>query len=81
MMSETSWGRRKYRTTNWKVYNAALKARGDLTIWLDTGLQWLAPPTGKRGRSQILGKLCKTHESRRGSGPAAVDLVLTQFLR
>ena len=52
MMSETSWGRRKYRTTNWKAYNAALKVRGDLTIWLDSGLQWLAPPTGKRGRSQ-----------------------------
>ena len=52
MMSETSWGRRKYRTTNWKAYNAALKARGDLTIWLDKGMQWLAPPSGKRGRSQ-----------------------------
>ncbi|MEG0976916.1 MAG: IS5/IS1182 family transposase, partial [Comamonas sp.] len=34
-MNETSWGRRKYRTKNWKAYNAALKARGDLTIWLD----------------------------------------------
>lgn len=45
-------GRRKYRTTNWKDYNAALKARGDLTIWLDKGMQWLAPPSGKRGRSQ-----------------------------
>ena len=51
-MSEMSWGRRKYRTTNWKAYNAALKARGDLTIWLDKGMQWLAPPSGKRGRSQ-----------------------------
>ena len=49
-MSETSWGRRKYRTTNWKVCNAALKARGDLTIWLDKDMQWLAPPTCKRGR-------------------------------
>ena len=29
-MSETSWGRGKCRTTNWKAYNAALKARGDL---------------------------------------------------
>ncbi len=27
-MSETSWGRRKYRVTNWNAYNAALKARG-----------------------------------------------------
>lgn len=30
----------RYRTTNWKQYNAALKARGSLSIWLD-----------KRGRS------------------------------
>ena len=51
-MSESSWGRRKYRTTNWKAYNAALKARGDLTIWLDKDMQWLAAPSGKRGRSQ-----------------------------
>ena len=50
-MSETSWGRRKYRTTNWKAYNAALKARGDLTIWLDKDMQWLAAPSGKRGRN------------------------------
>ena len=52
MMSETSWGRRKYRTTNWKAYNAALRSRGDLTIWLDKDMQWLAPPSGKRGRQQ-----------------------------
>jgi hypothetical protein len=25
----------KYRTTNWKDYNAALKARSSLLIWLD----------------------------------------------
>lgn len=24
----------KYRTKNWKTYNAALKARGALTLWL-----------------------------------------------
>ena len=52
MMSETNWGRRKYRTTNWKAYNAALKARGDLSIWLDKDMQWLAPASGKRGRNQ-----------------------------
>ena len=49
-MSETSWGRCKYRTINWKAYHAALKARGDLTIWLDKDMRWLAPPTCKRGR-------------------------------
>lgn len=47
-MRETSWGRCKYRTTNWKTYNTALKARGDLTIWLDKEMQSLAAPSGKR---------------------------------
>ncbi|MGF6210988.1 hypothetical protein ABIE32_000840, partial [Comamonas sp. 4034] len=31
------------------AYNAALKARGDLSIWLDKDMQWLAPASGKRG--------------------------------
>lgn len=43
--------RAKYRTTNWKTYNAALKARGSLTMWLDQGMQWLGTASGKRGRS------------------------------
>lgn len=51
-MSETNSGRRKYRTTNWKTYNAALKARGDLSIWLNKDMQWRAPASGKRGRNQ-----------------------------
>lgn len=47
-MSETSWGRRKYRITNWKAYNALLKARGDLSVWLDTTCSgWIL-----QGRSQ-----------------------------
>ncbi len=40
----------KYRTTNWAAYNAALKSRGSLTVWLDRDMQWLAVPTGKPGR-------------------------------
>ena len=51
-MSESSWGKRRYRTINWKAYNAALKARGDLTIWLDQGMQWYATPGAKPGRSK-----------------------------
>ena len=51
-MSKSSWAKRRYRTTNWKAYNAALKARGDLTIWLDKDTQWLAPPDGKPGRNK-----------------------------
>ena len=41
----------KYRTTNWKDYNAALKARGSLLIWLDKDMCWHGSASGKRGRS------------------------------
>lgn len=40
----------KYRTTNWKDYNAALKARGSLLIWLDKDMCWHGTASGKRGR-------------------------------
>ncbi|MCS4294102.1 hypothetical protein M2375_002335 [Comamonas sp. BIGb0152] len=63
-MSETSWDRGKYRMKNWKAYNAALKARGRLTVWQDKDMQWLAPPTGKRGRGHTFSdasiQLCLT---------------------
>ena len=41
----------RYRTTNWKDYNAALKAQGSLSVWLDRDMQWHGQPTGRRGRS------------------------------
>ena len=41
----------RYRTTHWKQYNAALKARGSLSIWLDKRMSWFAANSGKRGRS------------------------------
>ena len=47
-VSEAKKRRTKYRTNrtkNWKAYNAALKARGALTLWL-------AEPSGKRGRQR-----------------------------
>jgi hypothetical protein len=40
----------KYRTTNWKQYNLALKTRGSLMIWLDKTMQWHGAPEGRRGR-------------------------------
>ena len=42
----------RYRTSNWKQYNASLKARGSLTVWLDKGMCWFATASGKRGRSR-----------------------------
>ncbi len=40
----------KYQTTNWQTYNQSLKQRGQLLLWLDKAMNWLAPATGKRGR-------------------------------
>src|SRR4028118_1865045 len=39
-----------YRTTNWRAYNAALRRRGSLLIWFDPEMDWLAAPSGRRGR-------------------------------
>ena len=52
-MSEPKGSKARYKTTNWAEYNAALKARGSMTIWLDKGMQWYAPSSGKRGRQHI----------------------------
>jgi hypothetical protein len=43
----------KYKTTNWRRYNQALKARGALMIWLDRNLQWSGLASGKRGRPSL----------------------------
>ena len=45
--------RARYRTTNWKSYNAALAHRGSLQVWFDAGMEWLSAPTGKRGRQPV----------------------------
>lgn len=42
-----------YRTSNWHDYNAALARRGSLSIWFDPWMQWLAGPTGRRGRQPV----------------------------
>ena len=42
-----------YRTTNWHDYNKALARRGSLSIWFDPETQWLAAPTGRRGRQPV----------------------------
>jgi hypothetical protein len=44
--------RGQYKTTNWAAYNAGLKARGSLSVWLNKDMQWYAPASGKRGRPQ-----------------------------
>ena len=43
----------RYRTTNWSSYNAALRKRGSLLIWLDRAMSWLAPHEGRPGRPPV----------------------------
>ena len=43
----------RYRTTNWRSYNAALKQRGSLLIWLDKDMAWRAPKAGRPGRPPV----------------------------
>lgn len=42
-----------YRTTNWSDYNAALRKRGSLLIWLDKEMAWLAPHEARPGRPPV----------------------------
>jgi hypothetical protein len=43
----------RYRTTNWKSYNDALRRRGSLLIWLDKDMAWLADRAGRPGRPPV----------------------------
>ena len=45
--------RARYRTTNWPAYNASLKRRGSLMVWLDPELAWQAAPSGCAGRPAV----------------------------
>jgi IS5 family transposase len=42
----------RYRTTNWSAYNAALRQRGSLLVWLDREMAWAAPKRGRPGRPE-----------------------------
>ena len=43
----------RYRRTNWKSYNDALKRRGSLLIWLDKAMVWRAPEAWRNGRPPV----------------------------
>ena len=55
--------KKKYRVTNWKSYNQALKQRGSLTFWIGDDLEerWYeAGSSGKRGRPLVYSNSCMT---------------------
>ena len=43
----------RYRTTNWSSYNASLRKRGSLLIWVDKDMIWRAPRDGRPGRPPV----------------------------
>ena len=45
----------KYRVTNWRKYNQALRERGNLTIWIEEASmsQWYAKCSHKHGAQRI----------------------------
>src|SRR6056297_839618 len=43
----------RYRTTNWSNYNASLRKRGSLLIWVDKDMTWRAPRDGRPGRPPV----------------------------
>ncbi|CAO3363375.1 IS5 family transposase [Azospirillum palustre] len=44
----------RYRVENWSAYDAALRRRGDLTLWVtpEAIAAWTPPATGRRGRPE-----------------------------
>ena len=49
--SQYKYAKSRYRVQNWSEYEASLRRRGDLTVWLsDDALDsWRAPASGKPG--------------------------------
>lgn len=43
----------RYCTTNWSSYNASLRKRGSLLIWVDKDMAWRAPHDGRPGRPAV----------------------------
>ncbi len=43
----------RYRTMNWSGYNASLRKRGSLLIWVDKDMTRHAPRDGRPGRPAV----------------------------
>ncbi len=60
-MNEAKGARGRYKAANWAAHNAALKARGSLTIWLDKDMRWYASASGHRGRQRVFSDAALVH--------------------
>jgi len=57
--SQYKYAKSRYRIRNWPEYEAGLRRRGDLTIWLseDAIKSWREPPSGEPGGQRIYADL------------------------
>ena len=57
--SQYKYSKKPYTVRNWPEYEAGLRRRGDLTIWLSEGAlaRWKAKSSGKPGGQQVYDKL------------------------
>ena len=44
----------RYGTTNWSGYDASLRKRGSLLIWVDKDMTWRAQREGRPGRPPVI---------------------------
>jgi len=56
------FAKKKYRVTNWNVYNESLRNRGDLTVWITADAQkhWVTPRRGLRGGQPLYSDMAIT---------------------
>ncbi len=55
--SQYSYAKSRYGIRDWPQYEAGLRSRGDLTVWLSDAAPdaWRAPPSGKPGGQLPMG--------------------------
>lgn len=70
----------RYAVKNWPAYEAALRQRGDIWIWIgdDVEAHWTVP--GKRTPSKLLNHLLTLEQSRRAI-PSSADVRPTPTVR
>ena len=68
----------RYRVKNWRSYDAALRRRGDLTVWVTPAAMaaWTPPRNGSRGRPLRYSAIAVETEFRRICGRSRSDKLL-----
>ena len=68
--SQYKYAKSRYRIGNWPEYEAGLRRRGDLTVWLseDAINSWREPPSGKPGGQRTYADIAIEAAQEKGEG-------------